>query len=141
MELTLAAVVLAVTSVLVQTPPARSDLAGGAAAAPAEDVSRTLTSELFTLQMHLSPARAGQVTLHLTATTPAGAPLQVAEWKATAALPARDIAPIPITLTPGAGGQATGEVTLPASGRWRFTFTLRTSEIDQDTVRTTVSVT
>lgn len=137
-ELTLAAVVLAVTAVLVQTSPARND---AAAAKPTEEVVRTLTSDLFTLRLHVSPTRVGTVTVHLTATGPGGAPLRVAEWKASAALPSRDIAPIPIALEPGDGGTATGRVTLPSAGRWELRFTLRTSEIDQDTVRTTVTVT
>jgi hypothetical protein len=32
-------------------------------------------------------------------------------------------------------------VSLPTAGRWRFTFTLRTTEIDQETATATVDIT
>jgi hypothetical protein len=33
-----------------------------------------------------------------------------------------------------------GQITLPAPGAWTFTCTLRVSEVDEDTVTTTLSI-
>jgi copper transport protein len=141
-ELVFAAAVLAVTAVLVQTTPTRTAAAdGGVPDKPASGrVSETLASELYELRVEIRPTRVGHNEVHLTATTPDDKPLKVAEWKATAALPGQDIPPIPVAVKPMADDHATGEITLPTAGRWEFRFTLRISEIDQETVSTAVTV-
>ena len=142
-ELVFAAAVLAVTAVLVQTTPARNAAAdGGVPEKPTSDrVSETLVSDLYELRVEINPIRVGPNKMRLTATAPNDKPLKVAEWKAAATLPGEDIPPIPVVVKPTTDDQATGEITLPTAGRWEFQFTLRISEIDQDTVRTEITVT
>lgn len=132
LEACVATVVLAVTSVLVQVTPARDAVA--AAAEPPGIRETTLTTKLYTLQVDLEPATVGPNNeIHLYAFTPQGAPLPVQEWTATAALPSQGIEPISISLLKLLPNHTTGAVTLPAAGEWTFSFTLRTTDIDEAT--------
>ena len=73
-------------------------------------------------------------------TTPDGQPENVEEWTVSASLPSQGIEPISIpvlALTPDHG---IGQVMLPAAGVWTFKFTLRTTDIDEDTVTTDFTV-
>ncbi|MGH3663631.1 MAG: copper resistance CopC/CopD family protein [Micromonosporaceae bacterium] len=138
-EVALVAVVLAVTAVLAQTTPART----AAAAAEAQSVGRHTTeleSPLFTVRVEVTPARVGENEVHLYATDKKGKPLKVREWQVTAALPAKDLSRVEAPMLALSGDHATGQIGLPARGRWVFSFTLRTSEIDQATVRSTVPI-
>ncbi|MQA24167.1 MAG: copper resistance protein CopC [Micromonosporaceae bacterium] len=139
-ELTLAAVVLAVTAVLTQTTPARTDAAANAAAQPTGSRQAELSHKLYTLRIEIDPARVGDNQVRLYAATPGGKPLKVLEWKVTAALPSAGIAAVDVPVVAVTGDHATGRIGLPKAGRWVFRFTLRISEIDQATVKTTVRV-
>jgi copper transport protein len=138
-ELAVAAAVLAVASVLVQTTPGRAAQAGaeGGGAGP---VSQVLTDPLYSLQVDVDPAQTGNNSLHLFAYTPDGTPVPVLEWKATAGLPAAAIDPLNVPLLKIDSNHAIGEVSLPTPGAWEFRFTLRISEVDQATVATTVQI-
>jgi copper transport protein len=138
-ELVITAVVLALAAVLTQTTPARTAAAQSALSAPTL-YSATLRSPLYLLQVELDPAKTGDNSVHLYAYTPDNKPLPVVEWKATAALPDKGIEPIDIPLLKITDNHAIGEVALPAVGAWKFSFTVRISEIDQATVTTTVAV-
>jgi copper transport protein len=138
-ELGLAAAVLAVAAVLVQTTPARTAQAY-AGLADAQPYSATLTSRLYSLQVNIDPGKTGNNTLHLYAYDEAGKAIPVVEWRATAALPAAGIEPIEIPLLELSDNHVIGEVALPTSGQWEFQFTLRLSEIDQATVSATVPI-
>jgi copper transport protein len=130
-EAVIAAVVIGVASVLVQTTPARS----ATAAATQNLQSTTLTSTLYSLTVDLQPATTGpDNVMHLFVYTLDGKPLDVAEWTVTMALPAKGIEPITVPVLPILPSHATAQVTIPASGTWTFRFTLRTTEIDQATV-------
>jgi copper transport protein len=135
------AVVVAVASVLVQTPPAR----GAAVAAPTEQTV-LLSNELYQLSVQILPATVGINELHLYAFTPDGAPANVQEWRATAVLSGedldgeQDIEPVRVDLLPVPPDHAIGGVSLPSAGRWRFTFTLRTTEVDQAAVTATFDI-
>jgi copper transport protein len=139
-ELGITAVVLAVSTVLVQTTPARTAVAN-ADLAEATFYSATLRSDLYSLQVEVDPARVGTNEVHLYAYAPDGRQQPVVEWSATAALPAQGLEPIDIPLVRIPENHAYGEVTLPAPGDWQLRFTLRTSEIDQATVTATVAIT
>jgi copper transport protein len=131
--------IIAVASVLVQVTPARSP----EASAPPPTVQSAVLpaqSKLFTLTVDDSPAKVGANEVHLYATTPDGQPQTVQQWTVTAALPAQGIEPIPVTTLSLAPDHAIGQVTLPAAGTWTFSFTLRTSELDEDTVTTTFTI-
>jgi len=92
------------------------------------------------LQVEVDPARRGNNSVHFYAYTPDNRPQPVAEWRATVALPGAGIEPIEVPLLPLTDNHATGEINLPASGDWQLRVTVRTSEIDQATVATTVAV-
>jgi copper transport protein len=131
--------VLAVSSVLVQTTPARTAAASGSESATG-DFAATLQSELYSLQVLVEPAERGTNSLHLFAYSPAGGPQLVEEWRATAALPAAGIEPIEVPVVPLTDNHAIGEVALPVAGEWELRFTLRVSEIDQASVEVTVPI-
>ncbi|WDZ87154.1 copper resistance CopC/CopD family protein [Micromonospora cathayae] len=139
LELAVAAVVLGVTAVLVQTPPARTagtDVAGSRATS----FTATLTSPIYSLQVEVDPAERGNNSVHLYAYSPDNKPQPVVEWKVTVALPSAGIEPIDVPLLSLTDNHATGQISLPASGDWVFRFTVRTSDIDQATVTATVPV-
>jgi copper transport protein len=139
-EIVGAAVVLAFAAVLVQATPARTALASSGGQSTGGPFSTTLTSDLYQLQIDLDPARTGDNELHLFAYSPAGAPLKVVEWKGTASLPAQNVEPITISLLSLTDSHATGQVALPTAGKWQLSFTLRTTDIDEATVTTTVDI-
>jgi copper transport protein len=134
-------VILGLASALVQTAPARTVTQAAAAQQNPGPFSVTLTSNLYQLQIDIDPAKTGDNELHLFAFTPQGAPLKIVEWKGSAALPAQNVEPISLTLLPLTDSHATGQVALPTAGTWQFSFTLRTTDIDEATVSTTVKVT
>ena len=134
--------VLVVSSVLVLTTPARTELAAENAAQAAQtgDLSTTVESDLYSLDVIVEPGQQGSNAVHLTAYTLDGVPQPVVEWQATASLPSAGVEPIEIPLLPLTDNHATGEVALPAAGDWVFRFTLRLSEIDQASVEVPVPI-
>jgi copper transport protein len=138
-EVAIAAVVLGFTSALVQTTPARS--AEAAANAPAVPFSVTVTDKLFKLEVDVAPTAKGPNTIHLYAFAPDGSgPQTVAEWKGTAALPAKGIGPIDIPLLAIPPDHASGQILLPESGTWRLKITVRTDDTHQATVTANVPI-
>ncbi len=138
-EVALAVCVLIASSILVQSTPARTAAAESAITANSP-ASVTLNSNLYSLQVDFSPIQTG-TEIHMYAYTPEGAPLKVLEWKVTAALPAKGIEPAPVdNLLPLTDSHAVAQATLPVNGTWTFTFTLRTTDIDEATVSTTVPI-
>jgi copper transport protein len=139
LELVGTAVVLALTSALVQTTPARA-VQEQAARQDNTQYSTTLTTKLYGLQVQLEPRRTGPNTIHLYAFTPAGASLAVKEWTVTAALPAQGIEPAQVPVLPIADNHAVAQAQLSTPGTWQLRFTLRTSDIDAATVVADVPV-
>ncbi|MBO3736570.1 copper resistance CopC/CopD family protein [Actinoplanes flavus] len=140
-EAGIAALILAASSLLTQATPARSAGVEAAATATAKGFVTTLNSNLYAVQFEIFPAQVGEYnTFHGFAYTPEGKPLDVAEWKLTAALPAAGIEPMDNPVGPLLGNQGLGNVAFPIPGQWTLTLTVRTSDIDQATVTTTVQV-
>jgi copper transport protein len=141
-ELAIAAVVLGLTAALTQTTPART--AEAIAQAPAigqgQVFATTLESNLFRLQIEVDPAKQGNNLIHLYAYTPDGQPLKVVEWKVTTALPSAGVEPIDVPMLRLTDNHVTGATSIPTAGDWVFKFTLRTTEIDQDSVTTTIKI-
>jgi copper transport protein len=140
-ELTIAAVVLGFSAVLTQTTPARVAAAPPSASPQQAYFSTTATADLFTLQVDFDPAKVGENTVHLYAYTKEGKPLKVVEWSGTAALPSAGIEPVTIPLIQLTDNHASGSIQLPTAGSWQVRFTLRTTDVDQDTATVTVPVT
>jgi copper transport protein len=138
-ELAVTAVIIGVTSALVQIPPPRTAEAAEQSTTDTT-VSRTLTSQNMALQVDIFPATVGNNSMHLYAYTPDNKPLTVVEWTGTAALPAKGIEPISIPLLRLTDFHAVGDIALPQAGDWTFKFTARTSDIDEATVTMTATV-
>ncbi|GAA0796962.1 hypothetical protein Sya03_51450 [Spirilliplanes yamanashiensis] len=138
-ELGITAVILGLTAVLVQVTPARTAVET-VATTTETTVDTVLSNNLYSLQVQIFPAAAGNNSIHLYAYTPDGQLLPVVEWVATAELPSAGVEPIDVDLLRITDSHAIGEVNLPAAGDWTLKFTLRTSEIDQASVTTTVSI-
>src|SRR5262245_34747452 len=127
-------------AVLTQTTPARVAQAAPAAAQQQNYFSTTATADLYTLQVDFDPAKVGENTVHLYAYTKEGKPLKVVEWAGTAALTTAGIEPVTIPLLPLTDNHSTGSIQLPTAGRWQMRFTLRTTDVDQETVTVTVPI-
>jgi copper transport protein len=140
-ELGMTAIVLVASSLLVQTTPGRSANVEAAAVAEARGFSTTLSSSVFSVQFEIFPVQIGDNnTLHAFVYTPEGKPVDVAEWKVTAALPEKGVEPFDNPIATIRGNQGIGAVTFPFPGKWELTLTIRVSDIDQATVKTTVPV-
>ncbi|GAA2521312.1 copper resistance CopC/CopD family protein [Pilimelia columellifera] len=140
-ELGLAAVILAASAALAQTTPARLAAIEVTAQAKAKGFVTTLNSPLYAVQFEIFPVQLGENnTFHGFVYTPDGKPLNVAEWKVTAALPSKGIEPMDNPVAPLLGNQGLGGINFPVPGDWQLRLTIRTSEIEQATVTTTVSV-
>ncbi|MEU6023934.1 copper resistance protein CopC [Micromonospora sp. NPDC048871] len=139
-ELGVTAVILAVTALLVQTPPGRT--AGTAAAGVTrEGVAQSVTTNLFTLQFDIYPAAAGTTnSLHAYVYTPQARELPVAEWTITAALPEAGIEPITVEVFALEPHHGSAEIHFPVPGDWTLRIAARTSEIDRSTATTTVTI-
>ncbi len=139
-EVAIAALILGFTAVLVQTTPARS---AQRAVSQQQNLpfSKTLHSNLFSMQVQVDPARRGRNTVHLIAYHPSdGRPVRVLEWHATASLPGGGIGPVDIPVEQLSDNHVVGDVVLPRAGNWKLAVTARVSEIDEATVTTTVPV-
>ncbi|WP_213456569.1 copper resistance CopC/CopD family protein [Rhizomonospora bruguierae] len=139
-ELGITAIVLALSANLVQTTPARTAETNASTPAQSDYVTGTLNSDLYQLQFDVDPARVGNNTIHLFAYDSVGNPKKVVEWKATAALSTAGVEPITVPMLRITDNHAIGDIQLPAAGQWEMRFTLRTSDIDQATVSTTVTI-
>jgi copper transport protein len=105
-------------------------------------VSQTLSCPLFTLQFNIYPVELGEDnTIHAFVYTPAGSPLPAEQWTVTSKLLGQDLEPV---TTPLLGliprHHAVGAITFPLPGTYEIAFTVRVSDIDQATVRTSITV-
>ncbi|WP_433051495.1 copper resistance CopC/CopD family protein [Dactylosporangium sp. CS-033363] len=136
-EVAIAVIVLALTSVLVQTSPARS----GESDTPPGPFDTVVATSLLKLQVDISPATVGQNSIHLYAVKADGSgPQTVVEWKATAALPAKGIEPLTVPTLAVSDDHAVGQVSLVSPGTWEFKFTARVDDLNQTTVTVQVPV-
>ncbi|MFE9612788.1 copper resistance CopC/CopD family protein [Streptomyces sp. NPDC006012] len=149
-EAGVAVVLLAVTTVLTQTEPGRTELAAQAAQASSPSSSASASSDGVTLDMpfdtggqdgkgvvriDLDPARVGGNELHVYVQRPNGRAFDIPEVKIAFTLDAKNIGPLPVTpdhITTG-HWSASG-VQIPMAGDWKIAVTVRTSDIDQMTV-------
>lgn len=136
-----AALVLAATAVLVTTEPGRTvlaEMAGPLHTTVAYDTGGP--SGAGTMEVEVDPAGAGPNVVRITVRDSGGAPRDVAELGVAFTLEARDLGPLRFDVEPaGAGGyRASGQ--LPVAGTWQLALAVRTSDIDQTTVRIPVEV-
>lgn len=128
-EVALAAVVLAVTAVLVNAAPAETAYGGGGGG--------TFSTELHGSHVFVTatvdPAAVGVSTVDLRITSHDGTPLDPEEATASFSLPERDLGPLDLTLERvGTGHYVSEEARLQFPGDWELEVVVRTSDIDQD---------
>ncbi|WP_346622165.1 copper resistance protein CopC [Blastococcus montanus] len=131
----LAAVVLALTAVLVATPPARTALArpvdvvlplqGSAGTAPGS------------VQVSVDPARPGENALHVYLFDESGRLTQPAEIRVTLTERSQQIGPLDVDLEPAGPGHYVGDgLTIPGAGTWTLTVGVRLDEFTALTAAT-----
>ncbi|MFF4791347.1 copper resistance CopC/CopD family protein [Streptomyces sp. NPDC001276] len=150
MEAGVAVVLLAVTTVLTQTEPGRTETeARTATSSPASSSSSsgvgavTLDMPFDTggkdgkgvVRIDIDPARVGGNELHIFALGPNGRLRDITELKIAFTLAAKDLGPLPVNPEYVTTGHwvASG-VQIPMAGDWQVAVTVRTSDIDQVTV-------
>jgi copper transport protein len=149
-EAGVAVVLLAVTTVLTQTEPGRTEEDAKAAASSSSSSSSTEPSGAVTLDMpfdtggedgkgvvriDLDPARVGANEMHVYVERPNGRAFDIPEVKVAFTLESKDIGPLPVVpdhIT--TGHWAASGVQIPMAGDWEVAVTVRTSDIDQTTV-------
>ncbi|MEU0069021.1 copper resistance protein CopC [Streptomyces sp. NPDC006332] len=149
-EAGVAVVLLAVTTVLTQTEPGRTEEDAKAAAATSSSSSSASSSGALTLDMSfdtggedgkgvvtvdLDPARVGGNEMHVYVQRPNGRAFDIPEVKVAFTLEAKDIGPLPVVpdhIT--TGHWSANGVQIPVAGDWKIAVTVRTSDIDQTTI-------
>jgi copper transport protein len=134
LEAVIAVVILSIAALLVNAAPAVSVNNSGATGV-------TLQSSRARVDVTAIPGSPGRNELHVTASSPDGAPLaippsgglnEVGEFQVSASLPSRDIAPIQIPVRRlGPGHYISSGVNLPIRGDWNLTIRILFSETDQ----------
>jgi copper transport protein len=150
LEAAVGILVLAVTTVLTGTEPARNQTAGMAsmtsAAAPARATRLAIpfdTGEAGgrgrgTVRVTLGPARLGANSLKAVVLDSRQTVERVAELDIAFTLPARDMGPLKAVLKRSGNTWLGQGFQLPMNGSWRLSVTVRTSAIDEVTQTRTV---
>ena len=132
-EVAIGAVILAVSAVLVGTPPARSTVA--------EPVDVTLPLEgsadqeaAGSVQVTVAPASTGPNTLHVYYFDQAGELAQPYDIAVALSEESQGIGPLDVDLVPGGPGHSIGDgMSIPTAGTWTLTVTLRLDEFTATT--------
>ncbi|WP_405616192.1 copper resistance CopC/CopD family protein [Streptomyces sp. NBC_00076] len=148
-EAGVAVILLAVTTVLTQTEPGRTEEDAKASATSSSSSSDSASGAL-TLDMSfdtggedgkgvvtvdLDPARVGGNEMHVYVQRPNGRAFDIPEVKVAFTLESKDIGPLPVVpdhIT--TGHWSANGVQIPVAGEWKIAVTVRTSDIDQTTV-------
>ncbi|MFF9030529.1 copper resistance CopC/CopD family protein [Streptomyces iakyrus] len=150
-EAGIAVVLLAVTTVLTQTEPGRTEQEAKAASSASSSASSdTGASGALTLNMpfdtggedgkgivtiDIDPARVGDNEMHVFVERPNGRAFDIPEVKVEFTLKAKDIGPLPVVPDHIATGHwSANGVQIPMAGDWQVDVTVRTSDIDEVTV-------
>ncbi len=124
LEAGIAAVVLGVTAVLVNSVPARTSYV--------PPFSDTVFAGPLTVQVDITPTRRGPQTLHVYVFGPAGKAQPLADASAALSLPDAGVGPLPVPLTRVAPGHVIAEgMQVPLPGIWQLRLTLRVNDFDQ----------
>ncbi|MEU0964313.1 copper resistance protein CopC [Streptomyces sp. NPDC005917] len=150
-EAGVAVALLAVTTVLTQTEPGRTEQDAQATASAASSSSASNSSSgALTLDMSfdtsgkdgkgvvrvdLDPAAVGSNEMHVYVQRPNGRAFDIPEVKVSFTLAAKKIGPLPVAPDHVTTGHwAANGVQIPMAGDWQIAVTVRTSDIDQVTV-------
>ena len=136
-EVAIAAIVLVVTAILVNTTPARVDagepagITSGSTVAPVDPAGyqATLTDDDLQFDVALSPGLRGTNQLAVT-TTVDGAPFTPLEMTAKLSDTEQGVS-LDVPMTIGANGNATGNVAVPFAGTWNLEIRALRTDVDQ----------
>ncbi|MFF3018527.1 copper resistance CopC/CopD family protein [Streptomyces sp. NPDC057939] len=147
-EAVLGIVVLALSTLLTGTQPSRA--ADGAPGTSAQEPQAKVVTVPFdmgtadhrgTVQITLAPGRVGENTVEAVVFTADGGLATVPELRLTLTQNDLGIGPLDAELKNQKGYWATYDLRLPMAGEWTLNLTVRTTDIDQVTVRDTVRIT
>ncbi len=110
LELLFGLVVVAISALLIGTPPRQSQAA--------EPFTASLVRSSVIAEVTITPTRVGQAELHIVVTPPGGALGQVISVGARMSLPERSIPRIPVALEKIGPNHFTGTVSLTYAGTW-----------------------
>ncbi|WP_030659363.1 MULTISPECIES: copper resistance CopC/CopD family protein [Streptomyces] len=149
-EAALGVVILAVSTLLTGTQPSRAagESAAAAVAAAQEPQAKVATvpfdmgkaGHQGAVQITLAPGRVGENTVEAVVFSADGGLATVPEIRLTLTQEALGIGPIDARLKNQKGFWAVYDLQLPMPGEWTLNITVRTSEIDQVTVRGSVHI-
>ncbi|UQA97868.1 copper resistance CopC/CopD family protein [Streptomyces halobius] len=151
-EAAVAVVLLAVTTVLTATEPARTEAAVKATAGQSADPNQPQVLTIpfdtggprgkGTARLDLDPGRSGTANeLRLRISDPSGKAMDVPEVKVSFTLKAQEIGPLPVVPKHGGTGHWSAHgVRLPVPGQWQVSLLVRTSDIDQITETKNVKI-
>ncbi|NUQ99382.1 MAG: copper resistance protein CopC/CopD [Streptomyces sp.] len=147
MEAVVGILVLAVTTVLTNTQPARTEAHGAAAsqAGPVHvavpfDTGQADGTGRGTVEITLAPGRPGTNTLKAVVLGPHHTAAHVPELDIALALPARGIGQLKAVLKESGNAWVAQGLQLPAPGTWQLSVTVRTTAIDEVTQTRTVRI-
>ena len=130
--------VLALSAVLVGTPPARSEIDRPV------DVMLPLQGSAGpsgSVQVSVAPARVGANTLHVYLFDDTGTPTQPASIEVTLTEPSQEVGPLDVDLEPAGPGHYVGDgMTIPGAGTWTLAVSVRLDEFTATTASTTFPV-
>lgn len=133
-EIVLAVAVIGVTSILVNSPPAK-------AAAPREPVSAEVRVKDSLVDVAIDPARVGSNSLSFYVLDLDGKLKEVPELTAILTNTGKNVGPLtPPLQKVRAGHYASPGFVFPVAGEWKIDLTVRTSEFDQATESVTVRI-
>lgn len=138
-EVAIAAVVLALTSLLVNTEPAASAAAAATPAAQGGPFSTSLATTTGTVTVEVAPARVGLDQVELAALDQRGRPAAVDGLEVELRNPAKGGDPLAVTLARTGKGRYGGTVRVPSPGWWQLALTIRHGGLTETQV-TTLSI-
>ncbi len=137
-EVGVAVLVLSITALLVNAPPAKS----AAANENGNAIGITLKAKDVWVDVVVVPGRSGRNAVHVSALTPKGELKDVEELTITFSLPEQDIADIEVPLEKISAGHYTAAgFTIPLDGDWIVTAKAVVSEFTQRTMRAEIEIT
>ncbi|MEU1514944.1 copper resistance protein CopC [Streptomyces sp. NPDC005811] len=149
-EAALALAVLAVTTVLTETTPARTEAAAatGPAVVAAQPNTVSLTVPFDTgakngsgeVVLTLSPASVGRNELQALVYGPDGGYIAIPELRITFTSADGSVGPLDAELEDRGGYWQTGNLQLPAAGKWKVGVTVRVTDVDQSTTTKSTTI-
>ena len=123
-EVVIAVVILAVTALLVNAAPARSDTT--------EPVGLTLKSSQVWVYVDIAPGSAGPNDMHFTALPTGGGPASVQDMEVQLTRPGEDLPPFTVPLQKlGTGHYYSPLYDIPYPGKWQMTIRVQLSATDE----------